>query len=136
MSGKININFTKKQLGNRHFVTVISWWWFLIGTFWTPISCLFACWYKFTKSENYFYNYWVGMLENGRGLLDHEILKSGVSHKWFDALIRLTGWMIGGESSLYLWLLIYLGNILLLSYGWKGVQPIRLQDSLITYTSW
>ena len=38
------------------------------------------------------------MLENGRGLLDHETLKSGVSHKWFDALIRLTGWFFHVDS--------------------------------------
>ena len=80
------------------------------------------------------------MLENGRGLLDHETVKSDVSHKWFDALIRLTGWFFhadsdGGESSLYLWHLIYLGNFLFLSYSWKVVQPIRLQDSLITHAS-
>ena len=32
-------------------------------------------------------------------------------------------------------LILYLGKLLFFSYSWKGFQPIRLQYSLITYTS-
>ena len=32
-------------------------------------------------------------------------------------------------------LILYLGKLLFFSYSWKGFQRIRLQDSLISYTS-
>ena len=34
--------------------------------------------------------YWVGIVNNGWDLMDHGTLKSGVSHKWFDELSRLS----------------------------------------------
>ena len=34
-------------------------------------------------------NYWVRILKNEWDLLDHESLKSGVSHKWCDGSSRL-----------------------------------------------
>ena len=71
----------------------------------------FTCWFKFTKAKSYFDNYWVDMVKNGQGLIDHGILKPGVSHTWFDELSRLTEWFLyaGSEeltSTVYLWHLI------------------------------
>ena len=34
------------------------------------------------------------MIKNGKDLLDHGTLKSGVSHKWFDELSRLVEWFL------------------------------------------
>ena len=48
------------------------------------LSSFFACWYKFRKAQSSFNNYWVGIMKNEWGFLDHWTLKSGVSHKWFD----------------------------------------------------
>ena len=45
---------------------------------WTDgINWFFACWYKFRKTK--FNDFWVGIVENGRGLLVHEALNSAVS---------------------------------------------------------
>ena len=41
------------------------------------------------KAKSYFNNYWVGVVENGRGLKDRGNLKPGISYKWFDELSRL-----------------------------------------------
>ena len=38
------------------------------------------------------------MLKNGRELLDHRTLKSGVSHKWFDESSRLVEWFLHPDS--------------------------------------
>ena len=38
------------------------------------------------------------MVKNGRHLLDHGSLKSGVSHKWFDELSRSTEWFLHADS--------------------------------------
>ena len=38
------------------------------------------------------------MLKNGQDLLDHETLKSGVCHKWFDKLSRLVEWFLHTDS--------------------------------------
>ena len=38
------------------------------------------------------------MVKNGWGLIDHEALKSGVSHKWFDELERLIKWFLRSDS--------------------------------------
>ena len=43
-------------------------------------------------------NDWVAMLKNGQNLLDHETLKSGVSHKWFDESSRLIEWFWHADS--------------------------------------
>ena len=43
-------------------------------------------------------NYWVGMLKNGRDLLDQGNLKSGVFHKWFDELSRLIECFLYADS--------------------------------------
>ena len=48
------------------------------------LGWFFACWCKFTKTESYFNDYWLGMVKNGQDLRDHGTLKPGVSHKWFD----------------------------------------------------
>ena len=58
------------------------------------MSWFLACWYKFRKVNSYFDNYWVGLVKNGWGVIDHWTLKSGVSHKWFDDLSRLTEWLL------------------------------------------
>ena len=54
----------------------------------------------------------MGMVKNGWGLIDHETLKQGVSHKWFDELRRLIKWFLHADSdgiifysTLYLWYL-------------------------------
>ena len=66
---------------------------------WTDeMSWLFACWYKFRKAKSYFNNYWVGIVKNEWGLIDHGTLKSGVSHKWFDKLSRLMEWFLHADS--------------------------------------
>ena len=36
----------------------------------------------------------VAMVNNGGDFLDHWILKSCISHKWFDDLSRLTEWLL------------------------------------------
>ena len=51
---------------------------------------VFSCWYKFSKANSYFNNYWVGMVKNEQDLIYHGTLKSGVSHNWFDELSLLT----------------------------------------------
>ena len=33
------------------------------------INYFFACWYKFTKTKNYFNDYCIGMFKNGHGFL-------------------------------------------------------------------
>ena len=38
------------------------------------------------------------MVRNGWGLKDYGILKSGVSHKWFDELSRLIEWFLQADS--------------------------------------
>ena len=38
------------------------------------------------------------MLKNGRDLLDHGTLKSGVPHKWFDELSKLIEWFLHSDS--------------------------------------
>ena len=48
------------------------------------MSWFFAWWYKFRKARSYFNKYWVDMVKNEQGLIDHETLKLGVSHKCFD----------------------------------------------------
>ena len=40
----------------------------------------------------------MGMLKNGRDLLDQGTLKSCVSHKWFDELRRLIEWFLYADS--------------------------------------
>ena len=62
------------------------------------MSWFFACWYKFSESKSYFDNYWVGMVKNGWGIIDHGTLKSGVSHKLFDELSRLIEWFLLADS--------------------------------------
>ena len=39
------------------------------------------------------------MAKNGRGLLEHGTLKSGVSHKWFDELSILIEWFLCAHFS-------------------------------------
>ena len=68
-------NGTLKSAASQEWINVRSWF--------------FACWYKFREGKSYFNNYWVGIVKNRWDLLDHETLKSGVLHKWFDALNRL-----------------------------------------------
>ena len=43
-------------------------------------------------------NYWVGIVKNGWGFLDHWNLKSGVSRKWFDEKSRLSKWSLHVDS--------------------------------------
>ena len=43
-------------------------------------------------------NYLVGMLKNGRDLLDYETVKSGVSHKSFDESRRLLEWFLRAHN--------------------------------------
>ena len=38
------------------------------------------------------------MVKNGWGFRDHGTLKSGISHKWFDELSRLTEWFLCTDS--------------------------------------
>ena len=51
------------------------------------------------KTKSYFNKYWVDMVKNGRGLIDHGTLKWGVSHKLFDELSRSTEWFLRVDSS-------------------------------------
>ena len=43
------------------------------------INWFFSCWYKFKKAESYLSNFWVGVVENGRGFFGHRALKSTMS---------------------------------------------------------
>ena len=52
------------------------------------MSWFFACWYKSRKAKS-FIMIRLALAKNGWGPIDQEILKSGVSHKWFDELRRL-----------------------------------------------
>ena len=38
------------------------------------------------------------MVENGWSLIDHETLKSGLCHKWFDELSRFIEWSLHADS--------------------------------------
>ena len=40
----------------------------------------------------------MGIVKNGWDLLDHETLKSGVLHKWYDELSRLIQWYLHTDS--------------------------------------
>ena len=40
----------------------------------------------------------MGVVKNGRGLIDYRTLKSGVSHKWFDELSRFIEWFLHVDS--------------------------------------
>ena len=40
------------------------------------INCFFACWYSFRQS---LFDFWVGVVENGHGLLVYETLKAVLS---------------------------------------------------------
>ena len=78
-----------------------------------------ACWCKFMKAKSYFNNYWVGVVKNEQGLKDCGILKPGILHKWFDALIRLIEWFLHADSDGIIWRqnllilsLVFAGNIL------------------------
>ena len=53
------------------------------------MSWFFACWYKFRNAKGYFDDYWVAIVKNEWGLIDHRTHKSGVPLKWFDELSRL-----------------------------------------------
>ena len=53
------------------------------------MSWFFSSWYKSRKAES-FIMIRLALAKNGWGPIDQEILKSGVSHKWFDELRRLT----------------------------------------------
>ena len=50
------------------------------------------------KGKSCFNNYWVGMVKNKWGLIDHETLKSSLSHKWFDELSILVEWFLHADS--------------------------------------
>ena len=58
----------------------------------------FAYRYKFRKAKSCFYIYWVGMVKNEWGLIDHWALQWGVSHNWFDELSRLIEWFLHANS--------------------------------------
>ena len=62
------------------------------------MSWFFACWYNFKKAKSYFNSYWVGIIKNGWGLIDHGTLKSGIFLKWFDELSRLIEWFLHADS--------------------------------------
>ena len=72
------------------------------------MSCFFACWYKFRKAESCFDNYWVGIVGNGWGLIDHGSLKLGVSHNWFYELSRLIEKMhVDSDGIIFAWQPMY-----------------------------
>ena len=52
------------------------------------MSWFFACWHKSRKAKS-FIMIRLALAKNGWGPIDQKILKSGVSHKWFDELRRL-----------------------------------------------
>ena len=59
------------------------------------MNWFFAHWYKFRKVKSY---YWVDMVKNGQGLIDHGTLQSGVSDKLFNELSRLTEQFVDADS--------------------------------------
>ena len=66
---------------------------------WTDeISRFFSCWYKLSKAKSFFNNYWVGMVKNEWGLVDHGTLKLGKCHKWFGELSILIEWFLHADS--------------------------------------
>ena len=57
-----------------------------------------VCWYKFRKAKSFFNSFWVVVFKNGYSLLVHGTLKSGVSHKWFYKLSRLSEWFLHADG--------------------------------------
>ena len=62
------------------------------------MSCFLLTDNKFRKAKSCFYIYWVGMVKNEWGLIDHWALQWGVSHNWFDELSRLIEWFLHANS--------------------------------------
>ena len=73
------------------------------------MSWFFACWYKFRNAKGYFDDYWVAIVKNEWGLIDHRTHKSGVPLKWFDELSRLIEqfYMLIMMESFLVWWPIY-----------------------------
>ena len=60
----------------------------------------------------------------------------GFFHYLKKKLFSFAGNDLKNDTVIYLTVqMAYLEKLLFWSYSWKGFQPIRLQDSLITYTS-
>ena len=59
------------------------------------------------------------MVKNGWGLIDHWILKSGISHKWFDELSILTEWFFhaGSDGLIFVWPPIYCVSLIFKCWG-------------------
>ena len=78
--GILSLGFLKSAL-SQEWIDEISWF--------------FACWYKIRKAKSYFDNYWLCMVKNWWGLIDHGTLKLGVSHYLFNEFEqRLTEWFL------------------------------------------
>ena len=82
--GILSGHWTLKYVASQGWIDVKIWF--------------FACCYKFRKAENYFNNYWVGMVKNGWDFLIHETLKSGVFPKLLDELSRFIEWYLDANS--------------------------------------
>ena len=70
------------------------------------------------------------MLKNEWDLLDHGILKSGVSHKWIDGLSRLIEWFLHADSD---WIIFGLTTNLLYVLGicWVSTAVVLVKNDVL-----
>ena len=107
--------------------------WFLV---WPPIfsvSLTFKCWGTLAVVLSQIFKEKSQLGRNNKKW-SKMTQKQVVFFPYFEKMILLSfaGNDLKNDTVFYLTVLIpYLGKLLLLSYSWKGFQPIRLQDSLI-----
>ena len=111
---------TLESAGSQKWVDEMSW--------------IFACSYKFRKTKIYLNNNWQGMVKNGRGLIDHVTLKSGVSRKWFDKLSRLIEWFLHADSDGIIFDLTAIYSVSLTFINAGG--PLQLYLARVSYFEW
>ena len=72
----------------------------------------------------------MSMHKNGWNLLDHGTLKSGVSHKWFDGLSKLTEWFLHADSN---WTIFGLTTNLLcvLDIYWVSTAVVLVENDVL-----
>ena len=72
----------------------------------------------------------MGMLKNGQDLLDHGILNSGVSHKFFDELSRLVLQFLHADSD---WIIFGLTTNLLciIDICWVSTAVVLVKNDVL-----
>ena len=96
-------------------ISIMNWW----------NELFFAYWYKFRKAKSCFYIYWVGMVKNEWGLIDHWALQWGVSHNWFDELSRNDFCMLIVMEYCLVWQTIY--SVSLTFKCWRATAVVLNQ---------